>query len=158
MVDRTKYLDRSKDGRIYFRIKGKRERLPHDETSPEFVAAYDALLAGALMPKPKRTARPAPNASGTVGWFIEQYLASDYFVGRDGRKPKFSVGTQLNYRPVLESIRRKLGPARLADLTSDNVDVYLAKVLRESTPSTAFRHKILLSNMWKFARGFAEFK
>jgi integrase len=30
--------------------------------------------------------------------------------------------------------------------------------LRETTPSTAFRHKIVLSNLWKFARGFAEFK
>ena len=31
-------------------------------------------------------------------------------------------------------------------------------MLRESSPSTALRHKILLSNLWKFARGFAEFK
>ncbi len=140
MVERTKYLDRAKDGRIYFRVNDNRQRLPDDETSPEFAAAYDALLAGALMPKPKRAVRPAPNAPGTIGWFIERYLASDYFVGRDGREPKFKPGTQMNYRPVLESIRRTLGPARLADLTSDNVDVYLAKVLRESTPSTAFRH------------------
>ena len=158
MVERTRYLDRTKDGRIYFRINGKREPLPRDENSPEFAAAYDAFVAGALMPKPKRAARPAPNAPGSIGWFIQQYLASDWFVSRDGRKPKFSAGTQLNYRPALESIRLSLGPARLADLTSDNVDVYLAKVLRESTPSTALRHKILLSNLWKFARGFAEFK
>jgi integrase len=158
MVERSKYLDRAKDGRIYFRINGRRHRLPGAEGSPEWNAAYDALLAGAMMPRPKRAKRPAPNAPGTIGWFIEQYLASDWFVGRDGRKPKFSSGTQLNYRPVLEAIRLSLGPALLADLTSDNVDVYLAKVSRESTPSTAFRHKILLSNLWKFARGFAEFK
>jgi integrase len=158
MTERTKYLDRTKDGRTYFRILGKRQRLPGEEGSPEWNAAYDALLAGALLPKPKRAARPAPEAPGAIGWFIERYLASDYFIGRDGRAPKFKPGTQLNYRPVLESIRRTLGPARLADLTSDNVDVYLAKVLRESTPSTAFRHKIVLSNLWKFARGFAEFK
>src|ERR1044071_4432893 len=116
MVERTKYLDRAKDGRIYFRIHGKRQRLPDDEESPEFATAYDALLACALIPKPRRAVRPAANAAGSIGWFIEQYLASDYFVGRDGRKPKFSSGTQLNYRPVLESIRLISGPARLADL------------------------------------------
>jgi integrase len=157
MGDRTKYLDR-RGGRIYFRINGRRERLPDDEASPEFAAAYDALLAGALMPKPQRTRRPAPNAPGTIGWFIEHYLASDYFIGRDGRQPRFAAGTQLNYRPVLEAIRRTLGPALLADLTPDNVDVYLAKVQRQHTPAVAMHHKVLLSNLWKFARGFAEFK
>ena len=158
MVDRTKYLDRAKGGRIYFRTYGKRQRLPGEEGYPEFNAAYDALIAGALTLKPPHEKRPKLNTPGTIGWFTEKYLASDYFVGRDGRKPRFSPGTQLNYRPVLESIRSTLGPARLADLTSDNVDVYLAKVQREHSPSVAMRHKILLSNLWKFARGFAEFK
>jgi integrase len=159
MVDRTKYLDRAKDGRIYFRICGKRQRLPDDENSPEFAAAYDALVAGALTLRPPRRAKnPTPNAPGSIGWFVERYLASEWFVGRDSRKPKFSAGTQLNYRPVLESIRRTLGPALLADLTPDNVDVYLAKVMREHSPAVALAHKTLLSNLWKFARGFAEFK
>src|SRR5262249_9422494 len=83
---------------------------------------------------------------------------SDYFVGRDGRDPKFSAGTQLNYRPVLESIRCTLGPARLADLTPDNVDVYLGKGQREHSPSVAMRHKVMLSNLCRVERGFAEFK
>jgi integrase len=158
MVDRIKYLDRSKDGRIYFRIKGKRERLPNDETTSEFAAAYDALLAGALMPKPKRSARLAPNTPGSIGWFIGHYLASDYFVGRDGRQPKLSPGTQLNYRAALEAIRVRLGPAMLGDLTPENVDVYLGRIEREHTPSVARMHRMMLSNLWKFARGFAEFK
>jgi integrase len=157
MVDRTKYLDRA-DGRIYFRINGKRQRVLGDEGSAEFNAAYDALIAGRLAPKPRREIRQAPNGPGSIGWFIEKYLASDYFIGRDGRAPKFSAGTQLNYRPALESIRTTLGPARLADLTPDNVDVYLAKVQRAHSPSVAMCHKVLLSNLWKFARGFAEFK
>jgi integrase len=135
-----------------------RQRLPDDETSLEFAVAYDALVAGRMAPKPPREKRRSPSTSGSIGWFIERHLASDYFIARDGRVPKFAPGTQLNYRPVLESIRGKLGPARLADLTPDNVDVYLAKVQREHSPSVAMRHKIVLSNLWKFARGFAEFK
>jgi len=155
--DRTKYLDRA-GGRIYFRINGRRQRLPDDESSPEFAAAYDALVAGRMASKPRREKRLRTDAPGAIGWFIERYLTSEYFIGRDGRKPKFSPGTQLNYRPVLESIRTTLGPARLADLTPDNVDVYLAKVQRQHSPAVAMRHKVLLSNLWKFARGFAEFK
>ena len=57
MTDRSKYLDRA-GGRIYFRIHGKRQRLPGDEGTPEWNAAYDALMAGALLPKPKRAVRP----------------------------------------------------------------------------------------------------
>ena len=157
MTDRTKYLDRI-NGRIYFRINGKRQRLPDNEASAEFAAAYDALIAGRMAPKPPREKRRSPDTPGSIGWFIEKYLASDFFVGRDGRAPEFSPGTQINYRPGLEAIRTTLGPARLADLTPDNVDVYLAKVSREHTPATALLHKTLLSNLWKFARGFAEFK
>lgn len=92
--------------------------------------AYDALIAGRMLAKVLREKRRKPDAAGTIGWFIEKYLAADHFIGHDGRQPKFSPGTQLNYRPVLESIRSTLGPARLADLTPDNVDVYLAKIER----------------------------
>jgi integrase len=120
--------------------------------------AYDALIAGRMLAKVPREKRRKPDAAGTIGWFIEKYLAADHFIGRDGRQPKFSPGTQLNYRPVLESIRSTLGPARLADLTPDNVDVYLAKIERAHSPAVAMRHKVLLSNLWTFARGFAEFK
>ena len=100
MTDRSKYLDRI-GGRIYFRIHGKRQRLPDDATSLEFAVAYDALVAGRDRPREKRR---SPNTSGSIGWFIERYLASDYFIARDGRVPKFAPGTQLNYRPVLKSI------------------------------------------------------
>jgi integrase len=111
-----------------------------------------------MLAKVPREKRRKPDAAGTIGWFIEKYLAADHFIGHDGRQPKFSPGTQLNYRPVLESIRSTLGPARLADLTPDNVDVHLAKIERAHSPAVAMRHKVLLSNLWKFARGFAEFK
>jgi hypothetical protein len=59
MTGRTKYLDRA-GGRIYFRINGKRQRLPDDERSAEFAAAYDALVAGRMAPKPRREIRQAP--------------------------------------------------------------------------------------------------
>jgi hypothetical protein len=66
--------------------------LPGKKGSPEFNPAYDALIAGALILKPPRRAkRPKSDAPGTIGWFAEKYLTSDYFVVRDGREP-FVIG------------------------------------------------------------------
>jgi integrase len=153
-IDRTKYLDRI-NGRTYLRRGRKRYRLP-DEGTPEFDAAYDAAM-GCLARKSRQPTNRG-HQPGTIAWFVEKYLASDWFVGRDGRAPTFSKGTQLNYRPALGAICALIGPARLSDLDPDAVDMYLAKVTREHSPSVAALHKILLSNLWKFARGFAEFK
>jgi hypothetical protein len=66
MTDRSKYLDRI-GGRIYFRIYGKRQRLPDDETSPEFAEAYDALVAGRMVPKLRREKRRAATAPASIG-------------------------------------------------------------------------------------------
>lgn len=168
MTDRTKYLDRAKTGQIYFRVNGKRiERLPDDESSPEFASAYDGLrtaydrgeLFGGKRAGSARIKSDGrhESTSSSIGWFVERYLESKYFIGKDGRAPLFSAGSQLRYRPALDDIRKRLGPAKLADLTPENVDRYLAEVERDRSPSVASLHKILLSNLWKFARGFAEF-
>ena len=59
----------------------------------------------------------------------------------DGDQERFDLHLRCADMGAFHSIRGK-----------DQVDI------RESTPSTALRHKIMLSNLWKFARGFAEFK
>lgn len=175
-MNRTKYLDRA-HGHVYFRVKRKRlGRLPGAEGSSEFNAAYDAFLAQTRDLKTQHRASvrelrlqrrdPSDVRVASIEWFIEKYLASDFFVSRNGRDAKFSRGTQINYRAGLEDLRTKtygnmtvpLGRALLADLTPEAVDVYLATVARERSDTVARLHKILLSNLWKFARGFAEFK
>jgi integrase len=161
VTERTKYLDRAKTGQIYFRINGKRiERLPDDEASPEFAAAYGRLMAahdrGELFGGTPRRARQG-SMVGSIEWFVQRYLESKFFVGKDGREPLFSAGSQLKYRPALDDIRRRVGAAKLADMTPEGVDRYLAGIERERSPSVASLHKILLSNLWKFARGFKEF-
>jgi hypothetical protein len=83
MIVRKKYLQRYPDGSIFFRQGGKvLGRLPSDESSPEFAAEYDRLLASinktrkpgrpAAMHKPKSAAAP------TIGLFVERYKASDF--------------------------------------------------------------------------------
>ena len=122
---RTKYLTRPKPGLIYFRHGGKSTRLPSDEASPEFAAAYDALLAA--IDKTRRPGRPSnylktnarPLIRGqkkfqppSIGWFIEQWLQSDFFAQPDKPRPKdkpFRPGTQYNYRLGIELLRQIKG-------------------------------------------------
>jgi hypothetical protein len=64
---RTKYLHRPKPGIVLFRYRRKTiARLPTDESSAEFVEAYDALIAAAAAgdyDEPPGTERPDARAS-----------------------------------------------------------------------------------------------
>ena len=177
---RTKYLTRPKPGLIYFRHGGKSTRLPSDETSPEFAAAYDALLAG--IDKTRRPGRPSnylkpkakPFLTGqkkfqppSIGWFIEQWLQSDFFAPPDKPRPKdkpFRPGTQYNYRLGIELLRQIKGAdgTSMAELPLDRLtprmaNLYIQKIKRERSGSTALTQKNILSNLWKFAGRFVEF-
>jgi integrase len=184
--ERTKYLQRPKPGVIYFRFAGKITRLPADETSPDFARAYDRLLAeaqtnasrdkGGRPPdylKAKAT-RLVTHAGGkkkfhppSIGWFIEQWLASDFFARPDKPRPKdkpFRLGTQYNYRLGVELLQQTKGAdgTSMADLPLDRLtprlaNLYIQKIKRQRSGSTALIQKNILSNLWKFARRFVEF-
>jgi integrase len=167
MKDRSKYLNRV-NGHIYFRANGERARLPGAEGSPEFNAAYDRLFAQAQRDKRERhqaRKRDARDGVGTIEWFIKKYLASEYFVGRDGKLPKFAPGTQVNYRAglqamcvdVLAGMQQPIGKAKLADITPKGALTYLTMVSEQRKPTVARLHRFLLSNLWKFAMRLPEF-
>jgi hypothetical protein len=178
MTNKRKYLQkRPKPGVIYFRHGGKVTRLPSDETSTEFATAYDALLA--TIDKGRRPGRPAyylqanasplvSNAGGrkkflppSIGWFLEQWLISDFFAPPDKPRPKdkpFRPGTQYNYKLGIELLRQVKGGdgTSMADLPLDRLtprlaNLYIQKIKRERSGSTALIQKNILSNLWKFA-------
>jgi integrase len=163
--DRTKYLQRYPDGSIFLRKGGKvLGKLPGSEGSREFNAEYDRLLA--LAPETKRPGRPAamakPKAAKiTIGTFVERYRASDFF--SHPQKPNLketplSEGTQYNYRLGLDLMHAQDMTARsFADLTPQRASLYIKKVKREHGGSQAGLQKTLLSNLWRFARGFEDF-
>jgi hypothetical protein len=161
MKDRSKYLNRV-NGHIYFRANGKRARLPGAEGSPEFNAAYDRLFAQAQRDKRERhqaRKRDSRDGVGTIEWFIKKYLASEYFVGRDGKLPKLAAGTQVNYRAglqamcvdVLAGMKQPIGKAKLADITPKGALTYLTMVSEQRKPTVARLYRFLLSNLWKNA-------
>lgn len=176
MTARTKYLQRPKGGQIYFRYNGKViERLPDDESSEEFAAAYDRLVAS--IGKPAVVGRPVKKAGAIarprhqgslntsryrppqIGWVIEQYLASDYFSPPDKPKPKerpFAPGTQHAYRYGLNFMLTSLGDAKLTDLNPRTANLYIQKVKRDHNASRACVQKKLISLLWQFAKNFPE--
>jgi integrase len=104
MIIRLKYVkedvDRHGNVRLYFR-KGRapKIRLPRDETSPEFLAAYRAALAGVVPAKPKRQAQVVKES---LRWLCGEYYKSAKFKALD---PK----TQRVRRAILERLCRKSG-------------------------------------------------
>ncbi len=181
--ERTKYLTRPKPGLVYFRANGRLTRLPDDESSPQFAAAYDALLVN--VDTARRAGRPAnylkakatrlaTHAAGqkkfqppSIGWFIEQWLQSDFFAPPDKPRPKdkpFRPGTQQNYRLGIALLRQVKGAdgTMMVDLPLDRLsprlaNLYIQRIKRERSGSTALIQKNILSNLWKFAGRFVEF-
>jgi integrase len=174
MTKKRKHLYRKPDPRnadlvrVYFRHpKGGLTRLPDDETSPEFAERYDPLLAAlTATPKPAREpgVRIKRNRDGgnvlfrpaTLGWFVERYLASDFF--NSGSKKAYPEGTRYNYRKHLDLLKARLGVGTLSDLDQEAVEIYSAEIAPEHGPSAGDDQIAMISNLWEFAKGFREFK
>lgn len=156
-------------------VKSEAERLPHiqrqskyhyfrhtgdplpgtDESRPEYIAAYwelrnkwEASKAKPLLAKPEE-AEPV-FLKGSIGWVIERYLASGQFL--DNHK----AGTQQTYRYVAALLKRKLGGGLFAHLDDTAIEHYLADIRDECGPARALMQRILLSKLWKFAKGLKE--
>ena len=150
MKKHYKYLDETL-GYFYFRLNGKRTELPGKKGSPEFDAAYDRLFAEAQRSKAarkqqnkQRTEQRERNTKGgvaSVEWFIQKFFLSEFFIGQHGRAPLFALGTQKNYRPVMErmcldtvkGMAAPIGKAKLAEFTP--------KTARRSTTAPASRSR-----------------
>jgi integrase len=173
-MKKRKHLYRKRDPndpqivRVYFRHPQTQHltRLPDDEKSTLFATTYDALL---------RTMNEVPKARApnvrvrryvggervqylppSLGWFIEQWLRSDYF---NPENPKaYAKGTRYNYRKAADMLRARLGSGTFADLDQEAVEVYSAEVARAHGPSAGDDQISLISNLWQFATGFKEFK
>jgi integrase len=168
VTKRTKYLYR-KPGYLYFRHPKTKKLtpLPSDESSREFTEQYDALIAalaaqelpprdGAERHKRNRDDGNISYAPPTLGWFIEKYLASDYFNSQS--KKAYAEGTRYNYRKHLDLLKARLGRALLVDVDQEAVEVYSAQVAREHGDSAGDDQIAMISNVWEFAKGFSEFK
>jgi integrase len=180
--ERTRFLHRPKPGIINFRVNGKTvERLPSDEAAPAFAKAYDALLARALdgefglvhgrgrRAKAKIVVQDATLVIGGVkqfrppqiGWFLNQWLESDFFATVEKLRPKekpYSQGTQTNYRQGVNVLRTfaleggaTMADMRLNKLTPRLARIYIQKIKTAHGGAAAVLQKTILSKLWQFA-------
>ena len=171
---KRKYLYR-KPGYVYFRYPktGKlSDPLPLDETSAEFAARYNALLASLTAPEKPAPSPRDPNVRvarerdegkvvylpGSLGWFGEKFLASDKF-NPESRKA-YAAGTRYNYEKTLRLLMKRLGTGKLHDVDQRTVEVHSGEVAREHGDSAADDQISMISNLWKFEvkNSFLEFK
>jgi integrase len=92
----------------------------------------------------------------TLGWFVEKYLASDWF--NPASKQAYAEGTRYNYRKHLDLLKKRLVGGLLVDLDQEAVEVYSAEIAREHGPSAGDDQIAMISNLWQFAKGFVEFR
>lgn len=123
-------------GRIYWRFEvgDFRCNLPGPYAGPEFVAAYEAALAGARVPR--STAEP-----DTVSWLIEQYLGSLKF-------QNLSPSRKRSIRGELDWLRATAGKYHFARLEVRHVEALMAK---KAGPTAANTVKKNLSMLFNFA-------
>src|SRR6516162_5381983 len=112
------FVDRHGKPRWYFRRRHhKRIPLPGLPGSPDFMAAYEAAIAGAAQPAiGGKHIKP-----GTIDDLVARYFASAAFVGLP------SEATRATYRGIVENIRREHGPKRVAHLQPDRVEQLFLK-------------------------------
>jgi integrase len=158
---------------VYFRspLTRKLTRLPDDETSQQFEDEYLPLLVAV---KQASEPRPAPRSKDqlgrwknprdytidpkivfkpdSVGWFIDKYKSSEFGL------LKLSLGTQYNYGFALDLMKKEIGPGMLHDLTQRHIDIYTSRIADQKGGAVADQQRSLITNLWKFAKRFPEFK
>lgn len=143
---RLKYVttDRSEGvTRYYWRRPGTpKRRLPGKPGSPEFMAAYQAALAG--VPEPRRSdgTLPKAKAAGTLAWLVDEYLRSAAFKG-------LAQATQGARRNILKGVVASAGEHRIVDITEDVVRA--GRDRRAETPASANSFLKAMSHLFAFA-------
>lgn len=121
-------------GRIYWKFErgGFRCNIPGPYGSPEFIAAYEAALAGSKAP----TSSAVP---GTVTWLIEQYLGSKRF-------QDLSQSRKRSIRAELDWLRDKAGKFHFSGLKVKHVEALMAKKAGPVAGNTVKKNLSMLFN------------
>jgi hypothetical protein len=119
------FIDRHGRVRRYFRRNGRRLPLPGLPGSAEFMAAYQAAIDGSAMPPTVGARRTGP---GTISAMVVGYLGSSAF-------HRLRPSSQMQYRRILEGLRREHGDKRMAML--ERKHVVLMVNAKASTPVAA---------------------
>ena len=133
------YIDCRGKPRWYLRRAGyKRVPLPGLPWSPEFMAAYEAAMAGQKIVPGKDRIKP-----GSVSDLIVLYYQTAAFT-------RLSVATQTTYRGILERFREDYGNQPVARLEERHINAILDK--KAATPAAANNLRRMLRAILKLAK------
>lgn len=141
----TTWRDRHGKRRYFFRAHGRKYPLPDEPGKVNFHAAYTSFLAKLEAKSLGRGETPLFIKS-SIGWVVEQFLASDQF-------GELADNTRRNYRRVLDTLKTKLGAARIADLQPKHIRIVRDEIAKTST-ATADMAIMLLGVLWDHAGEF----
>ncbi|OLS51886.1 tyrosine-type recombinase/integrase [Rhodovulum sulfidophilum] len=122
-------------GRIYWRFERGdfRTNIPGPYGSPEFLAAYEAALAGS------KTTNASTALPGTLAWLIEEYLRSLRFQG-------LSVSRKRTIRLELDWLRKEAGKYQFERLEVRHVEALMAKKKGSTAANTVKKNMSMLFN------------
>lgn len=103
---------------------GPRTRLPDEYGSPEFIAAYQAALAG-------KAERKVRNEKGTLEWLVEQYK-------RSGAWARLAPSTQKVRDRLLQNICATAGAAPIVQITQADIKAGAEKRAAKPEAANAF--------------------
>ncbi len=133
------YIDCRGKPRWYLRRPGlKRAPLPGLPWSPEFMAAYEAAMAGEKIEPGKSSIKP-----GSVADLITAYYQTAAFT-------RLSDATRQTYRGILERFRTEYGEHPVARLEDHHITAILDK--KAATPAAANNLRRMLRAVMKLAK------
>src|SRR6516164_8329309 len=133
----NEYVDRTGKVRRYFRRGAIRGVLPGNVGSEEFMAAYEAFLAGRPVEKIKRT------GEGTFGRLVSEYYTSRPYLNL---KPS----SRKTYRYVLEPLAKAHGHRLVRDMPTDKVSKILEDI-GATKPAMANLTRRVLQELMRYA-------
>jgi hypothetical protein len=134
------YVDRHGKPRWYLRRRGfKSIPLAGLPWSPEFMAAYEAALAGQ---GPRQEIGASRTKPGSISTLIVKFYRSGEWAG-------LAKSTQVTYRGILERFRVEHGHRLVADLAREYVRAIIAK--KSATPQAANNLRKMIRLLMRFA-------
>jgi integrase len=134
----NEYVDRTGKVRRYFRRGAIRGALPGNVGSEEFMAAYEAFLAGRAV-----EAKTQRSGEGTFGRLISEYYTSRPYLN-------LKQSSRKTYRYVLEPLRRKHGHRLVRDMPADKV-VKILEEIGATKPAMANLTRRVLAELMRYA-------
>jgi hypothetical protein len=139
----NEYVDRTGKVRRYFRRGAVRGVLPGNVGSEEFMAAYEAFLAGRTVEAKTQRTGSEGYGEGTLGRLVTDYYGSRPYLN-------LKLSSRKTYRYVLEPLVKAHGHRLVRDMSTDKVSKILEGI-GATKPALANLTRRVLQKLMRYA-------